>query len=177
MPARAVADPAGGGVEDDDTDRRGAGAGDVRREGVEGGQGGGDVCAREDLLAQHRAELPHHGGGLDAVPDDVPGDEREFAVRKGQRVEPVAAGGRVLGGDQVGGRHLGPRHDRDGRRQQCLLHHSHRVAGLLVLLRHQLGPCLGAAPGQDTVGHVGGEEEQPGDAAVGVAAGAMVKSK
>ena len=102
-----------------------------QRGGPQGRRAGGErVGARQDppevgfrgeVLGQHGAQLPHRGGGGHPVSHHVADDQRDAAVGQRDRVEPVTAGRLLLPGDQVPGRDPGPRQDRQGGRQQCLL--------------------------------------------------------
>ena len=85
--------------------------------------------------------------------DDVADDENQ-AIPEGDRIKPVATGGRVLCGDEVLGGDVGTGNDGHRRRQQRLLHDDGRVADVAVPLGQLLHAGLGGQPCPHPVGHV-----------------------
>ena len=75
-----------------------------------------DAVSRRDLHPHGGPQLRHHRRGLDAVTDHV-ADDQDQPIPEGNRIEPVASGGGVLGGDQVFRRDVGAGNDRHRRGQ------------------------------------------------------------
>lgn len=85
-------------------------------------QAGQDLVGRQvegGEVVHGRAQAPHGGGGVQAVPDDVADDQRDAAAGEGDHVEPVAADPGLCG--QVEVRHVHGALLGQGARQQAAL--------------------------------------------------------
>jgi hypothetical protein len=76
---------------------------------VEPGQQFGGVLGAQCGRTQHRPDLTHRLGGLQAVPEDVANDQADRAGGEGEYVVPVTADLAAVAGDVAGGE-LQPRY-------------------------------------------------------------------
>ena len=110
---------------------------------VEPGQQFGGVLGAQCGRAQHRPDLTHRLGGLQAVSDDVADDQADRAGGQGEYVVPVTADLAAVAGDVAGGE-LQPRYVGRLGREQCAL--QDRRGGPLGSGHARLG-CRGGAVG------------------------------